>query len=182
MLGRRELMDAVPQVKNMCRPRAHRVCVRLAKTVEHAQDFLLNTRWRRKQNMRVNIALQSLSGAAHFAAYQGPCLPQIHGTVQAQHFAVQGVHLTEPQATALGEDQPRNGLSRCASFEFGQDLNWSVSARWNFGSGFPFTQTQGFYENVSLGNSLNENYTQTNGILGTSYGELIKDVCKHIIV
>ena len=62
MFGRRELMDAVPQVKNMCRPRAHRVCVRLAKTVEHAQDFLLNPRWRRKQNMRVNIALQSLSG------------------------------------------------------------------------------------------------------------------------
>ena len=55
----------------------------------------------------------------------------------------------------------RHNVNLLASFEFGQDLNWSVSARWNFGSGFPFTQTQGFYENVSLGNNLNENYNST---------------------
>ncbi|MEX1188198.1 MAG: carboxypeptidase-like regulatory domain-containing protein [Bacteroidia bacterium] len=66
----------------------------------------------------------------------------------------------------------RHNVNLLASFEFGEGLNWSVSARWNFGSGFPFTQTQGFYENISLGNNLNENYTQSNGSLGTTYGAL----------
>jgi len=27
---------------------------------------------------------------------------------------------------------------------FGKDLNWEVSGRWNYGTGFPFTQIQGF--------------------------------------
>ena len=25
-----------------------------------------------------------------------------------------------------------------------------IDARWNLGSGFPFTQTQGYYENIPL--------------------------------
>ena len=63
-------MDTVPQVKNMSRPRAHRVGVRLAKTVQNAPDFLLNLGWRRKQNMRVYIVLQSLARSAHFATHR----------------------------------------------------------------------------------------------------------------
>ncbi|MCB0819032.1 MAG: TonB-dependent receptor [Bacteroidetes bacterium] len=66
----------------------------------------------------------------------------------------------------------RHNVNLLASFEFGKDLNWSFSARWNFGSGFPFTQTQGFYENISLSGSLNQDYTTTNGVLGTSYGSI----------
>ncbi len=66
----------------------------------------------------------------------------------------------------------RHNVNLLASYEFGKDLNWSFSARWNFGSGFPFTQTQGFYESISLGGSLNQDYTSTNGTLATTYGEL----------
>jgi hypothetical protein len=44
--------------------------VRIAKTVQNAPDFLLNLGWRRKQNMRVHIALQSLAGPAHFADHR----------------------------------------------------------------------------------------------------------------
>ena len=70
MLGWRELMDTVSQIENVCRPRAHRVRMRLAKTVQNAPDFLLNLGWRRKQNMRVYIVLQSLARSAHFATHR----------------------------------------------------------------------------------------------------------------
>lgn len=66
----------------------------------------------------------------------------------------------------------RHNVNLLASLEFGKDLNWSVSARWNYGSGFPFTQTQGFYESINLQGNLNSDYTVTNGELGTSYGQL----------
>jgi len=42
-------------------------------------------------------------------------------------------------------------------------LNWEFSSRWNLGSGFPFTQTQGFYEGISFNG--NQDFTSTNGDL-----------------
>ncbi|MBI3509035.1 MAG: carboxypeptidase-like regulatory domain-containing protein [Bacteroidetes bacterium] len=48
---------------------------------------------------------------------------------------------------------------------------WEVDARWNFGTGFPFTPTQGFYENLAF-NSITSNYTSQNGTLGILYGQL----------
>lgn len=50
-----------------------------------------------------------------------------------------------------------------ASYTAGKKKDWDVSARFNLRAPFPFTQTQGFYENVNLaagglgGNSLNQN-------------------------
>jgi hypothetical protein len=66
----------------------------------------------------------------------------------------------------------RHNVNLLASYEFGKRLNWSFSARWNFGSGFPFTQTQGFYENNTLSGNLNGNYTTTNGTLGSTFAQL----------
>jgi hypothetical protein len=66
----------------------------------------------------------------------------------------------------------RHNVNLLASYEFGKSLNWSFSARWNFGSGFPFTQTQGFYENNTLTGNLNGNYTTTNGTLGSTFAQL----------
>jgi hypothetical protein len=40
------------------------------------------------------------------------------------------------------------------------------------GSGFPFTQTAGFFEDTDLYNSLNYPYWQSNGSLGIIYGDL----------
>jgi hypothetical protein len=40
------------------------------------------------------------------------------------------------------------------------------------GSGFPFTKTQGFYENVSFDNALQTNYLTQNGTLGIQYDQL----------
>ena len=46
----------------------------------------------------------------------------------------------------------------------------SANARWNFGSDFPFTQTQGFYEKVNFQPGPSSNYTTANGTLGIAYG------------
>ena len=39
----------------------------------------------------------------------------------------------------------RHNVNFLGSYKFGSTLLWEFSIRWNFGSGFPFTQTQGFY-------------------------------------
>jgi hypothetical protein len=46
-----------------------------------------------------------------------------------------------------------------------------MNARWNYGSGFPFTQTQGFYESLSFPDGILTDYTQENGEMGIIYGE-----------
>jgi hypothetical protein len=66
----------------------------------------------------------------------------------------------------------RHNINLVASYKFGKndDRTWEFDARLNFGSGFPFTPTQGFYQNQTFGNGINSNYTGTQGSLGTLYG------------
>jgi hypothetical protein len=66
----------------------------------------------------------------------------------------------------------RHNVNLVVSYIFGKGLNWEVDARWNFGSGFPFTRTQGFFEFQDFQNGLNTNYTNENGQLGLLYGPL----------
>jgi hypothetical protein len=47
-----------------------------------------------------------------------------------------------------------------------------LSFRWNYGSSFPFTQTQGFYEYLDFSQGITQDYTATNGELGILYAEL----------
>ena len=49
---------------------------------------------------------------------------------------------------------------------------WSANIRWNFGSGFPFTLTQGFYERLDFGDGGTTDYTTENGELGILYDEI----------
>lgn len=65
----------------------------------------------------------------------------------------------------------RHNINFLAAWRFGKDGNWELDTRWNFGSGFPFTPTQGFFENISIGN-VTTDYTQSNGQLGTIYGSI----------
>ena len=44
----------------------------------------------------------------------------------------------------------RNNVNLLGSYYFGKDKDWTFSARWNFGSGLPFTQTQGFYQGLVI--------------------------------
>jgi hypothetical protein len=57
-------------------------------------------------------------------------------------------------------------------YTFGKKLDWEFNARWNYGSGFPFTQTQGFYSYLNFQQGINVNYNTANGNLGILYGDL----------
>jgi hypothetical protein len=66
----------------------------------------------------------------------------------------------------------RHNLNLLASYVAGKEKNWELSARWNFGSGFPFTQTQGYYEFLDFGSGITTDYLSENGNLGILYGDL----------
>lgn len=66
----------------------------------------------------------------------------------------------------------RHNVNFLVSYTFGKKLDWEFNVRWNYGSGFPFTQTQGFYENINLSGDLGSNFTTSNGTLGTAFGPL----------
>jgi hypothetical protein len=56
------------------------------------------------------------------------------------------------------------------SWNFGKAKEWDFNLRWNLGSGFPFTQTVAFYENLNLNGGLNQDISGQNGNLGIYYG------------
>lgn len=65
----------------------------------------------------------------------------------------------------------RHNANIVVSYAFGKDKTWELNSRWNLGSGFPFTQTQGFYEKVKF-NNIYDQYTQSSGGLGIIYSSL----------
>lgn len=66
----------------------------------------------------------------------------------------------------------RHNVNLVGSYQFGKGLLWSVNLRWNFGSGFPFTQTQGFVEQPNLNGQISGDYVSNNGNLLPIYGGL----------
>lgn len=57
----------------------------------------------------------------------------------------------------------RHNINLVTSYTFGKKKNWEANARWNFGTGFPFTQTQGFINSFNPGSNLNYNFATANG-------------------
>jgi len=67
----------------------------------------------------------------------------------------------------------RHNVNLVTSYRLGKNKDWELSARWNFGSGFPFTQTQGFYEKLPFQEGgLGLDYTSMNGDLGILLGPI----------
>ncbi len=70
----------------------------------------------------------------------------------------------------------RHNINLVVSYGFGKmhdkDFEWEFNTRWNFGSGFPFTLTQGFYENLDFSDGATTDYTKENGSLGITYADL----------
>ena len=66
----------------------------------------------------------------------------------------------------------RHNVNLILTYTAGSKRQWEFSGRWNFGTGFPFTQVQGFYEYYPFQDGINFDYTTTNGELGVLYGEL----------
>ncbi len=67
----------------------------------------------------------------------------------------------------------RHNVNLLASYTAGKKYDWEFSIRFNYGSGFPFTQTQAFVENISFSNGINTNYLTQNGNLGILYADEI---------
>lgn len=67
----------------------------------------------------------------------------------------------------------RLNINLVGSYTFGKKKNLEVSARFNYGSPFPFTQTQGFNENVNVTGNISGNILSQNGSLNTIYAGTI---------
>jgi len=65
----------------------------------------------------------------------------------------------------------RHNVNLVGSYTFGKTLTWGVNVRWNLGSGFPFSQTQGFYELLDFADGVNTDYTTDNGTMGIIYAD-----------
>lgn len=63
----------------------------------------------------------------------------------------------------------RHNLNLVGSVNWGKDNAWSFNSRWSLGSGFPFTQTQGNYEQLNFNGGVSTNVLSQNGQLGTYF-------------
>ena len=68
----------------------------------------------------------------------------------------------------------RHTVNLLATYALGEWREWELSARWTFGSGFPFTQTQGIFSQLMFGSSIITDYTQENGEYSIHYADLYK--------
>jgi hypothetical protein len=67
----------------------------------------------------------------------------------------------------------RHNVNLVVSQGIGKDKAWEVSARWNLGSGLPFTQTQGFFQPPNVADGIATDYVVANSNdLGIQYAGL----------
>lgn len=66
----------------------------------------------------------------------------------------------------------RHNINLVTSYTFGKKKNWELNGRWNFGTGFPFTPTQGYINQLNPQGSLTYNYNTANGTLNYIPGDL----------
>ena len=60
----------------------------------------------------------------------------------------------------------RHNVNMLGTYTFGATKSWEASVRWNFGSGFPFTLTQGFYTQFNFEDGLDTDVLSGNPNLG----------------
>lgn len=56
----------------------------------------------------------------------------------------------------------RHNVNIVATHKMGEKRDWELSARWNLGSGLPFTQTQGYYQPNLTNGGISTDYTYSN--------------------
>jgi len=79
---------------------------------------------------------------------------------------------TDAFGTYLPHYNRTHNLNFVGSYVFGKDKSWTIDARWNFGSGFPFTMTQGYYENMTFDQGIATDVTESNDDLGILYADI----------
>lgn len=55
----------------------------------------------------------------------------------------------------------RHNINLVASYAFGKRRSWEINCRWNFGTGFPFTQTQAYFPHYDP-TQINDDYVTSN--------------------
>jgi len=67
----------------------------------------------------------------------------------------------------------RHNVNFLTTYTFGEDSDWQVSVRWNFGSGFPFTKTQAFFNQQDLRDGPGSDFLTSNpDNLGIIYSDI----------
>ena len=67
----------------------------------------------------------------------------------------------------------RHNINIVATQTFGESNDWEINLRWNYGSGLPFTQTQGYYHSIDYSQGINTNISASNSNqLELIYGDL----------
>lgn len=66
----------------------------------------------------------------------------------------------------------RHNFNLVYTYSFGKQKSYNLNTRWNFGSGFPFTQTQGFYEVLNFSGGVSTNIARQNGDLGVYFTDV----------
>lgn len=71
----------------------------------------------------------------------------------------------------------RHNLNVVYTYSAGKNKQWEFNARYNFGTGFPFTPTQGNFVQLNFTNEFNQPYAnyefvKENGVVGYFYGDL----------
>ncbi|MBP9994228.1 MAG: TonB-dependent receptor [bacterium] len=67
----------------------------------------------------------------------------------------------------------RHNVNVIVTYSAGARKQWELSGRWNFGSGFPFTQVTGFYEHYQM-SDINDGFICENGDVGLIYDDINK--------
>jgi hypothetical protein len=66
----------------------------------------------------------------------------------------------------------RHNVNLVASYTFGKFDSWKANARWNYGSGFPFTPHRASMNGTPSTGGIGTDITTANGDLATIYGDL----------
>ncbi|MFZ4706220.1 MAG: TonB-dependent receptor [Bacteroidales bacterium] len=84
------------------------------------------------------------------------------------------VHRFDGQVNYAPHYDRRHNVNVVASYQFGEKYLWDFNVRWNMGSGFPFTKTQGFYEKLLFNQGIYSDPATMSGELGIIYDDLNK--------
>jgi len=65
----------------------------------------------------------------------------------------------------------RHNLNFLGTYTFGNNKDWEFGLRWNMGSGFPFTLTEGFYSSYRLDEGISSDVLSENADLGVDFAD-----------
>lgn len=84
------------------------------------------------------------------------------------------VHRNDGYVEYVPHYDRRHNLNLLTTYRFGANNKNEISVRWNFGSGFPFTQNGGFYPLLTFEDGIESDVTNADQYLGILYSDINK--------